>query len=357
MTFYQELQLDQAGSKAYIASFKNTKDKIKHIGVYLFKIVLNIAFCTAFIAVFSMLFGTGNSIAGLAVLLSVMVFRCADLGIRTSHAVCSILAVFGILAAGPRLSNMLPPGWAFLVNAVFIMFIMLLGCHNVVMYNHSTLVLAYLLLQGYDVSGTVYSKRLAGLFAGAVITAVVYYHNHRKKNYKRTFKSFFQEFDLSSARTKWQLRLALVISSAMYIASILDIPKPMWIGIAAMSVCVPFRNDISYRVKYRAPGNILGSLVFLCAYLALPEGSVAYMGILGGIGTGLSASYGWQAVFNAFSSLATAVPVFGLQYAIILRILCNVSGSVYTWIFDRIFEPVISCLGNIVNFLEQFSLP
>ena len=31
MTFYQELQLNQAGSKSYIASFKNPKDKIKDI--------------------------------------------------------------------------------------------------------------------------------------------------------------------------------------------------------------------------------------------------------------------------------------------------------------------------------------
>lgn len=40
MNFYQELQLNQAGSKSYIASFKNPKDKCKHIAVYLFKIAL-----------------------------------------------------------------------------------------------------------------------------------------------------------------------------------------------------------------------------------------------------------------------------------------------------------------------------
>ena len=30
MTFYQELQLNQAGSKAYISSFESPKDKWKH---------------------------------------------------------------------------------------------------------------------------------------------------------------------------------------------------------------------------------------------------------------------------------------------------------------------------------------
>ncbi len=57
MNFYQELQLNQAGSKSYIASFKNPKDKCKHIAVYLFKIALVVAFCVSFVTLFSVLFG------------------------------------------------------------------------------------------------------------------------------------------------------------------------------------------------------------------------------------------------------------------------------------------------------------
>lgn len=344
MTFYQELQLNQAGSKSYISSFENMKDKWKHSGIYLFKIFLNITFCTVFIALFSMIFGAENSSAGLAVLLSIMVFRNADLGIRASHGIFNILMVFAMLAVGPKLSNVLSAGGAFCINVIFIMLILLLGCHNVIMFNHSTLVLAYLLLQGYDVSGESYHKRLLGLMIGAVLTAAVFYRNHRKKTYKRTFKSIFLEFDVSSARTQWQLRLTLTISSALLIASLLDIPKAMWIGIAVMSVCVPFREDMTDRIKYRAPGNLLGSLLFLAAYFLLPEGSVSYMGILGGIGTGLSASYGWQTMFNAFSALAMAMPVLGLPYAILLRIFNNIFGTLYAWVFDRIFQPFLSRL-------------
>ena len=38
MTFYQELQLNQAGSKAVICASKSKKEKYRHIAVYLFKI-------------------------------------------------------------------------------------------------------------------------------------------------------------------------------------------------------------------------------------------------------------------------------------------------------------------------------
>lgn len=352
MTFYQELQLDQAGSKSYISSFQKRKDKLKHTGIYLFKILLNVAFCTVFIALFCTLFGAENSVAGLTVLLSIMVFRYADLGIRASHGLFDILIVFTILAIGPKVSNLLPAGWAFCANVIFIMLLMVLGCHNVIMFNHSTLVLAYLMLQGYDVSGAAYIRRLTGLLIGAIITAAVFYRNHRKNTYKRTFSSLFKEFDLSSARTRWQLRFALTISSVMLIATLLNLPKAMWIGIAAMSVCVPFSCDLKERVKFRMLGNFFGGVIFLVAYLLLPEGAVSYMGILGGIGTGLSASYGCQAIFNAFSALAVATPTLGLEYAILFRILNNVFASVYTLLFDKAFEPILSILNDVLDFLN-----
>ena len=51
---------------------------------------------------------------------------------------------------------------------------MILGCHNVIMYNHSTFVLGYLLLYGYDVTGHAYQMRLLGLFIGMVICMAVF---------------------------------------------------------------------------------------------------------------------------------------------------------------------------------------
>lgn len=49
MTFYQELQLDQIGSKAFIRSLKDSKEKRKHTLIYLFKILLTVAFCVVFL--------------------------------------------------------------------------------------------------------------------------------------------------------------------------------------------------------------------------------------------------------------------------------------------------------------------
>ena len=316
------------------------KEKRKHIAIYLFKILLTVSFCVAFVTIYTKLFGANNSIVGVVVLLSVMVFRYADMGIHNPHGAFSILIIFCILAVGPRLTNMVSPGIAFFVNIICIFALMLLGCHNVIMSNHSTFVLAYLLLQGYDVSGHDYTLRLIGLLVGAASTALILYRNHKKMSYKRSFRHLFQEFDLSSARTRWQIRLTLGVSSAMLIASLLGIPRVMWIGIAAMSVLLPFRKDMEYRVKFRAPGNILGAICFLVLYTVLPESCYSYIGMIGGIGVGLSATYGWQTVFNSFGALAIATPIFGLPMAIFLRIFNNAFGSLYALAFDSVITKV-----------------
>lgn len=340
MTFYQELQLNQVGSKTLIANTKDPKEKRKHIAVYLFKILLTVAFCVAFVTGYTKLFGADNSIVGVVVLLCVMVFRYADFDIRNSHGFLTMFVLFSVLAVGPRLSNIVSPSMAFLVNIVCILLLMVLGCHNVMLSNHSTLVLGYLLLQGYDVSGHAYTLRLFGLAVGALATAVILYRNHKKVTYKQSFLDLLKEFDLSSARTRWQLRLTFGVSSVMLIAALLEIPRAMWIGIAAMSVLMPSRKDLTYRAKYRTPGNILGAALFLILYIALPESCYGYIGMIGGIGVGLSATYGWQAVFNSFGALAIAAPVFGLPMAVFLRIFNNAFGSLYAVLFDKFAEMV-----------------
>ena len=148
MTIYQELQLSSAGSKNLIRRTTDKEEKKRHIFIYNIKVYLVVAFCFAVVTAFSLLFGSANSIAGVVVLLALLVLRQADFGIRTFHGLICIGFIFGVLIAGPRVSNMLAPGYAFFANCAFIMILMVLGCHNVIMSNHSTFVLSYLLLKG-----------------------------------------------------------------------------------------------------------------------------------------------------------------------------------------------------------------
>ena len=340
MTFYQELQLSSTGSKQLIRNTAEPKEKRRHILIYNFKVYLVMAFCVAVVTLFTRLTGSDNSVVGVTVLLAVLVLRQADFGIRTPHGLLSIAGIFGILMTAPRIANMLSPLPAFAVNAVAILLLMTLGCHNVIMYNHSTFVLGYLLLLGYDVTGAAYVKRVEGLAAGMILCMVVFYKNQKNRPYRRTFPDLFREFDMTSARTRWYLKLTFIVSSAMLIMNLLGLPRAMWAGIACMSVCLPFTDDCVARSGKRWQFNIVGCLLFIVLYLVLPESMYPYIGMIGGIGVVYSAGYAWQTVFNTFGALSIAAGLFGMPTAVALRIGANVFGALYTVVCNKVIDRI-----------------
>lgn len=346
MTFYNELQLNQAGSKNLINNSKCLKEKIRHIAIYLFKIFITMFFCVAFVIAFSKFLGIDNSIVGVVVLLFVLVFRNSDLGFYTKHAIPTLSFIFLILAIGPRLSNISSLPIGFLIHTISIFLLMFLGCHNIMMFNQSTLVLGYLLLYGYDVSGVAYIKRLIGLFIGALMTILIYYRNHREKTYEDKIIDVFKNFNIDSDKTKWQLSLTLAVSSILFLGNLINLPRPMWAGIAAMSIIIPFSKEQKKRAKSRILGNIIGSILVIIIYTYCPNVIYDNIGILGGICVGLSATYGFQSIFNTFGAISIAASILGFPAAIFYRIFNNILGSVYGLFFNKFFCKSIKSISN-----------
>lgn len=341
MTIYQGLQVNAAGSKNLIRQAESKKEKRKWTLVYLLKIFLTVVFCFLFVSVFSGIFGSSNSIAGVVILLMLLAVRQADFGIKVSHGTWHLFLVFLIFMAGPRLTNLLSPVPAFFINIICIGGMVVLGCHNVIMYNQFTFVLCYLLLQGYDVTGKEFYIRIFALFLGALFCCFIFWIKHKEIVYKRTWKDVFHEFDIHTQRTKWQIKFVLGISSAMLLASFLHIPRVMWVGISVMSLLVPFYGDTIYRAKRRAPFNVIGCLLFLILYKVMPESLLPFMGIIGGIGVGFSAGYSFQTIFNVLGALSIAVGMFGLYGAILLRIGTNVFGTLYVLVYQNLYERIV----------------
>ena len=338
MTLYQELQLSSVGSKQLIHSTTDKKEKRRHILIYNFKVYLVMAFCVALVTLYSKLTGNENSVVGVTVLLALLVLRQADFGIQTKHGLISIAGIFMILMVGPRFANILPVFGTFAVNIVCIFLLMILGCHNVIMYNHSTFVLGYLLLYGYDVSGESYRMRVVGLAVGMAVCMAVFYKNQKNRPYRRTFVDLFREFDIHSARNIWYIKLTFIVSSAMLIVTLLGLPRAMWAGIACMSVCIPFTQDCPPRAVDRGLFNIVGCALFIVLYLILPESMYSMIGIIGGIGVGYSAGYKWQTAFNTFGALAIASSLFGMPMAVALRVGINVIAAAYTVVFNKLAD-------------------
>lgn len=147
MTFYQELQLNQAGSKLMIQEAVGRRAKAWHLLVYLVKILLTMVFCVAFVTLYGWVFGAENNIVGVVVLLCLMVFRQADLGMRRGQSLLALGLVFLVLPLAPagqlaELGGELGCPWPESAGDPGA------GLPQCGMGNHLTLVLGYLLLYG-----------------------------------------------------------------------------------------------------------------------------------------------------------------------------------------------------------------
>ena len=74
--------------------------------------------------------------------------------------------------------------------------------------------------------------RVIGLLCGMVICMIIFYKNQKNRPYRRTFQDLFYEFNINSARNRWYIKLTFIVSSAMFVMNLLNIPRAMWIGIA-----------------------------------------------------------------------------------------------------------------------------
>ncbi|MCQ4636929.1 FUSC family protein [Anaerovorax odorimutans] len=338
MKFYDVMQLNAADTKRLLRETQAKREKRIYKCAFVLKNILCIFFCMAVVVSFSLIFGQENSIPGVIVLIAILTIRKADLDIDSRHGLVVIPILFAILAAGPHLAGLVGPAAALGINLVSILSILVLSCHNIYLYNHATFVLGYLMLMGYDVSGDAYIRRVLALMTGAVLVSIVFYINHRKKEFPQGIGGLFRDFFTLNERTRWQIKMALGLSLGMFIASLLGIPRVMWMGFACMSLLPPVQETVPSRVKQRIIGVIGGCALFAVLYQILPGDPGAYMGILGGLAVGFSGTYSWQTVFNCLGALSMAVGIFGLPGAIALRIINNFLGALYSFCFHKLYE-------------------
>ena len=341
MNFYQAMQLGANNLKPVIKKTEDKKVKQKYITAFILKNILCLIFCIFTATFFGKVFGSENSIVGVVTVIALLTFRLSYLDFETKQSAFTILGIFCILAVGPYLASISTPVLGFVINFISIITIVVLGCYNVNLSNQSIFVLGYLLLFGNPASN--YSaniNRILALLLGGIIVATIFYIKQRNTKFKNTFSDVIKGFNISNERTKWQIKLTFGICSAMLIGELIGLPKVMWIGFACMSILQPTQEKIDFRLRTRFPYMIVGCIMYFIIYLVMPNEYANLIGMLGGIMVGFSGTYEWQTVFNCFGALASAVPVLGLGGAIILRILNNGFGAIYSKVFNYIFNKV-----------------
>lgn len=114
----------------------------------------------------------------------------------------------------------------------------------------------------------------------------------------------------------------------------------MWMGFACASLLseYPYSRNTFGRFWQRIVGAVAGSCAFFALYLVTPEAFHPLMGPLGGLCLGFCVDYRYKTAMNCFGALMLATGIYGLQGAVILRIVDTLLGVTFGLVFATLFH-------------------
>ncbi|MDY3014158.1 MAG: FUSC family protein [Evtepia sp.] len=340
MRFYDALQYDPMLLKAKIQEKPAGKERRRLQFALVFRSFLIVAFAIALLSPISALFGSENTPMGVVLFCILLSVRFVDFGYRIQDALRNLGLTLLLLLFVPVLAASLPPIPAGLLHFAAFFSILLMTAQVPEMGNGGLYGFAYMFLTGNPVSGSALAQRCLLTLAGFLLCGAVFFFKHAGKHKTRTFRQVLTSFSLSSPVSRWQLRLALGSSLLLVLCQLLSVQRFMWAGFACASLLsiYPTSEDAKQRFQFRIQGAVAGSLLFSLFYLLTAPSLRSLLGPAGGLLLGLSTHYRTKTICNCFGALLLAVSIYGVQGAVILRVLNNLLGAAFGYGFVCLFR-------------------
>ena len=340
MKFYDLLQLDPSILKRKIASCNTKQEKRYYWIAMAVRSVLIVAFAIVFISLLSGIFGADNTPLAVALFCMMLGIRFVNFEYCIRDSLVTLAIALAILVLAPCAAAVLPS--FLLIPLHFIAFFPLLciTTQRPEMGNGGLYSFAYIYLTGNPVLGEDLIHRCLLAIVGYLICGAILFAKHRNQNQKIRFHQVIKQFDFSQSLYQWQLRMALGISLVMTAGQLFGVERFMWMGFACASLLseYPYSSSTTTRFWQRIIGVIAGSGVFYLLYLILPASLHPIMGPLGGLCLGFCVDYRYKTAMNCFGALMLAAGIYGIQGAVILRIVDTILGAILGLVVATVFH-------------------
>ena len=340
MKFYDALQMDPAVLKREIAACDTRQEKAYYWIAMAVRSVLIVGFAIVFISLLSGVFGADNTPMAVALFCMMLGIRFVNFEYCVGDSLLTLAAVLAILVLVPCAAAVFPP--AFLIPLHFAAFFALLymTTQRPEMGNGGLYSFAYIYLTGNPVVGEALVRRGLLALVGYLICGAILFAKHRDRHKTTRFHHVVRKFDLSAPVHLWQLRMALGVSLVLTAGQVFGVERFMWMGFACASLLseYPYSGNTTVRFRQRIVGAVAGSGAFFVLYLVTPEAFHALMGPLGGLCLGFCTDYRYKTAMNCFGALMLGTGIYGLQGAVILRIVDTLLGVTFGLVFAVIFH-------------------
>lgn len=340
MKFYDALQLDPSILKRKIAASDARSEKTYYWLAIAVRSVLIVAFAIVFISLLSGVFGADNTPLAVALFCMMLGIRFVNFEYCIGDSLVTLAAVLAILVLVPSAAAVLPP--VLLIPLHFAAFFALLcmTTQRPEMGNGGLYSFAYIYLTGNPVMGEALVRRGLLALVGYLICGAILFAKHRDQHRATRFHHVVRRFDLSVPVHLWQLRMALGVSLVLSAGQTFGVERFMWMGFACASLLseYPYSGNTFTRFWQRIVGAVAGSCGFFVLYLLTPEAFHEWMGPLGGLCLGFCTDYRYKTAMNCFGALMLGAGIYGLQGAVVLRIVDTLLGVTFGLAFAAIFH-------------------
>ena len=340
MKFYDALQLDPSILKRKIAASNARREKTYYWLAIAVRSVLIVAFAIVFISLLSGVFGADNTPLAVALFCMMLGIRFVNFEYCIGDSLVTLAAVLAILVLVPSAAAVLPP--VLLIPLHFAAFFALLcmTTQRPEMGNGGLYSFAYIYLTGNPVMGEALVRRGLLALVGYLICGAMLFAKHRDQHRATRFHHVVRRFDLSVPVHLWQLRMALGVSLVLSAGQTFGVERFMWMGFACASLLseYPYSGNTFTRFWQRIVGAVAGSCGFFVLYLLTPEAFHEWMGPLGGLCLGFCTDYRYKTAMNCFGALMLGAGIYGLQGAVVLRIVDTLLGVTFGLAFAAIFH-------------------
>lgn len=340
MKFTQALKKDPDILKKEIDATNKVSEKIKLWIAVLSRSVIIVLFAIVFISPLSLLFDSQNNSMAVVIFCIMLATKYVDFGYCIKDSLLNLGVIFLILLVSPVLAFHSNLALAVIVHFISLSIILLMTCEKPEMGNGGVHGFAYVFLSGTPADSELFFKRFILTILGYVICSIVFYVKHRGKNKDIRFKQIALNYNLFNHRHIWQFRLALGISLVLSVLMSLGVERFMWAGFACSSILCsyPITTNPKERFCHRLVGVIVGSLLFLIIYKITPSEFSAFLAPIGGVCLGLCTDYRYKTAMNCFGALMIAGAIYGVEGAVLLRVIDNLMGVIIGYLLFFIFN-------------------
>lgn len=309
------------------------------------KDILCVLFAVVFISILNFLFGDENSSAAVVIFCILLTVRFVDFGYCLRSSLINFFIVFVLLTFSPCIAQSVNPAWGFLINFLSIGFIVISACHDPL---YGGAACTCLPICSYTESGWRTSARAPGIrnAAGCLLCGIIFYINHRKKDYGKTFSQIVKDFSLFGPLGKWQFQVTLGLSLGILVGELLQVDRIMWVGCACLTVLSQYGERPNKRAFQRLGGVVAGSVLFGIVYNCFRLPPTRIWESIQDCCSASAPPYHWKTLLNCFGALLMATNIFGVKSAIILRIMNNIIGCCFGVLFYYVYNFTVDRFAN-----------